>query len=91
MSERTTRFAAGLAELLREQSLTAESLASAAGVDAAVVDAILANSERSKRRRYGAALPRAPSRSAGFSAPLRHVHRCRDYAMGLDGPLFFPE
>jgi len=87
MSERTTRFAAGLAELLREQSLTAESLAAAAGVDAAVVDAILANSE-------GASVgDMARLCLALHLDPLDFLHRCGmftdvDYAMGLD-PLFF--
>ena len=88
MSERTTRFAAGLAELLREQSLTPESLASAAGVDAAVVDAILADSgvvpSVGDMARLSLAL---------HLDPLDFLHRCGmftdvDYAMGLD-PLFF--
>jgi transcriptional regulator with XRE-family HTH domain len=88
MSERTARFAAGLAELLSEQSMSVEALASAAGMDAAAVEDILANSG-------------APPDAADMARlcvalkldPLDFLHRCGmftdvDYAMGLD-PLFF--
>ena len=43
MSERTARFAAGLAELLSEQSMSVEALASAAGMDAAAVEDVFSD------------------------------------------------
>ncbi|HKW44035.1 MAG TPA: hypothetical protein VJN22_00170 [Candidatus Eremiobacteraceae bacterium] len=88
MSERTSRFAAGLAELLREQSIDATAFAAAAGMESGSVSAILAD--------------RCDVPSVGEMArmclalkldPLDFLHRCGmftdvDYAMGLD-PLFF--
>jgi transcriptional regulator with XRE-family HTH domain len=88
MSERTTRFAAGLAELLAERSLSAGALASAAGMEAGAVDAYLAG---------GDAAPQVSDMARMCLAlkldPLDFLHRCGlftdvDYAMGLD-PLFF--
>lgn len=88
MSERASRFAAGLAELLGEHSMDANALASAAGMDSALVAAILENSGE---------LPRVGDMARMAVAlkldPLDFLHRCGmftdvDYAMGLD-PLFF--
>lgn len=88
MSERSSRFAAGLAELLGEHALSAESLASAADVDVATVDAILSDT---------GSLPQVGDMARLCLAlkldPLDFLHRCGmftdvDYAMGLD-PLFF--
>jgi hypothetical protein len=88
MSERASRFAAGLAELVSERSMDANALASAAGVDTALVAAILENSGE---------LPRVGDMARMCVAlkldPLDFLHRCGmftdvDYAMGLD-PLFF--
>ena len=88
MSERSSRFAAGLAELLREQSLSAEALASAAGIDAATINALLADSGAPPQVGDMARLCLALKLD-----PLDFLHRCGmftdvDYAMGLD-PLFF--
>jgi len=88
MSERTSRFAAGLAELLREQSLSAEAAASATGIDAATINALLADSGVPPQIGDMARLCLALKLD-----PLDVLHRCRmftdvDYAMGLD-PLFF--
>jgi transcriptional regulator with XRE-family HTH domain len=88
MSERTSRFAAGLAELLREQSLSVEALASAAGLDAATVAPMLENSDEMPPIGDMARLCLALKLD-----PLDFLHRCGlftdvDYAMGLD-PLFF--
>jgi hypothetical protein len=88
MSERASRFAAGLAELLGERSMDANALASAAGMDSALVAAILENSGE---------LPSVGDMARMCVAlkldPLDFLHRCGmftdvDYAMGLD-PLFF--
>jgi transcriptional regulator with XRE-family HTH domain len=88
MSEWASRFAAGLAELLEQRSMDANALASAAGMDSALVAAILENS---------AELPSAGDMARMCVAlkldPLDFLHRCGmftdiDYAMGLD-PLFF--
>jgi len=88
MSERASRFAAGLAELLGEQSMAANAFASAAGMDSALVAAILENSDT---------LPSIGDMARMCVAlkldPLDFLHRCGmftdvDYAMGLD-PLFF--
>lgn len=88
MSERASRFAAGLAECLSEQSLTVEAAAAAAGLDVADVNALLADDNAAPRIGDMARLCLALKLD-----PLDFLHRCGmftdvDYAMGLD-PLFF--
>ena len=88
MSERTSRFAAGLAELFREQSLSVEAAAAAAGLDVADVNAMLADGNEAPKIGDMARLCLALKLD-----PLDFLHRCGmftdvDYAMGLD-PLFF--
>ena len=88
MSERTSRFAAGLAELLREQSLSVEALASATDLDVAALNAILADDGAAPQIADMARMTLALKLD-----PLDFLHRCGmftdvDYAMGLD-PLFF--
>jgi hypothetical protein len=77
-----------LAELLREQSLSVEALASATDLDVAALNAILADDGAAPQIADMARMTLALKLD-----PLDFLHRCGmftdvDYAMGLD-PLFF--